>query len=406
MASFRYKSVSDNGEVVQGTLEASDQGAAVSQLHLMGHTPVRVEAAGGGGLLDLLSVEVLPARAAAGSELATLTRKLATLLRAELPLDRALELLSELCEKPATKKMVTRLLTAIRGGASLADALDKEERSFPNYYRSMVRAGETGASLEAVLARLADFLERAQQVRGQLRSALIYPAFLLITAGVSLVVLLIFVLPAFQPMFEDAGAKLPWVTQAVIDFGAFVRAAWWAIAALVLVLALGLRLHLGTPAGRLWWHKQMLRIPVLGALWLKGDVARFARTLGTLLANGVALLTALKLVREVMSNAALSEGIAAVEPDVKAGRGLAAPLSENPLYPPLLVQLIRVGEESGRLEDMLLKLAEIYDQESEETTRRLMAMLVPVLTLGLGGLIAFIVASVLFALFSVNELVL
>ena len=174
----------------------------------------------------------------------------------------------------------------------------------------------------------------------------------------------------------------------------------------LLALILGVRLHLSTPAGRLWWHERVLRIPVIGSLWLKGDVARFARTLGTLLANGVALLTALKLVREVMGNAALAQGVAAAEPDVQAGRGLAAPLGENPLFPPLLVQLIRIGEESGKLEDMLLKLAEIYDQESAETTRRLMALLVPVLTLGLGGLIAFIVASVLFALFSVNELVL
>lgn len=406
MASFRYKSVSAGGDVVQGTLEARDQGAAVNQLHLMGHTPVRVEAAGGSGLLDLLNLEIGTARPANGGELATLTRKLATLLRAELPLDRALELLTDLTARPATQKMVTRLLTAIRGGSSLADALDKEANAFPSYYRSMVRAGETGASLDTVLARLADFLERAQAVRGQLRSALVYPAFLLVTAGVSLVVLLAFVLPSFQPMFEDAGAELPVITQVVVGFGSLVRDAWWAIALAVLALGLGLRLHLGTEAGRLFWHGLALRVPVLGPLWLKGDVARFARTLGTLLANGVALLTALNLVREVMSNAALADGIAAAAPDVQAGRGLAAPLGENPLYPSLLVQLVRVGEESGRLEDMLLKLAEIYDQESEETTRRLLALLVPVLTLGLGGLIAFLVASVLFALFSVNDLVL
>ncbi len=405
MVRFRYKSVSDSGELVHGILEARDQGAAVSQLHLMGHTPVRVETASS-GLAELLNKEVLPARPAAGSELVTLTRKLATLLRAELPLDRALELLTELCEKPPTKQMVTRLLQAIRGGASLADAMDTEARTFPNYYRSMVRAGEAGASLDVVLARLADFLERSQQVRAQLRSALIYPAFLLVTAGASLVILLTFVLPTFQPMFEDAGAELPLSTEALIAFGAFMHQAWWAIMLALLALVLGVRLHLSTPAGRLWWHERVLRMPVIGLLWLKGDVARFARTLGTLLANGVALLTALKLVREVMGNAALAQGVAAAEPYVQAGRGLAAPLGENPLFPPLLVQLIRIGEESGRLEDMLLKLAEIYDQESAETTRRLMALLVPVLTLGLGGLIAFIVASVLFALFSVNELVL
>jgi general secretion pathway protein F len=302
--------------------------------------------------------------------------------------------------------MVGRLLAALRGGSSLADALEKEARTFPAYYRAMVRAGEIGGSLESVLSRLADFLERAQETRGKLRSALIYPIFLLVTAGVSLAILLTFVIPAFQPMFEDAGTQLPLVTRIVIGFGAFVREAWWMILLALAVAVVALQLHLGTPAGRLWWHRQVLRLPVVGELWVKGDVARFARTLGTLLGNGVPLLQALELVRDVMSNAALAAGVTAVQPDVKAGRGLAAPLSENRLYPALLVQLLKVGEESGRLEDMLLKLAEIYDQESEDTMRRLLALLVPVLTLGLGALIAFIVSSILFALFSVNELVL
>lgn len=406
MASFRYKSVAGDGAVVQGRLEASDRDGAVARLRQMGHLPVRVEAGGGGRLVDLLQMEVTPTRAAPGNELATLTRKLATLLKAELPLDRALELLSELTERKATRSMVGRLLAALRGGSSLADALDKEAKDFPSYYRAMVRAGEIGGSLESVLSRLADFLEKAQETRGKLRSALIYPLFLLVTAGVSLAILLTFVIPAFQPMFDDAGAELPMVTQIVIAFGTFVRGAWW----IVLVgLALGLvalQAHLGTPAGRLWWHRQLLRVPVAGALWVKGDVARFARTLGTLLGNGVPLLRALELVREVMSNAALSAGVTAVEPDVKAGRGLAAPLSENPLFPVLLIHLLRIGEESGRLEDMLLKLADIYDQQSEETMRRLLALLVPVLTLGLGGIVTFIVSAILFALFSVNELVL
>jgi general secretion pathway protein F len=406
MAQFRYKSVTGDGEVVQGRLEAGDQDGAVARLHQMGHLPVRVEAAGGGRLLAALNRDVLPARPAQSGELVTLTRKLATLVKAELPLDRCLELLTGLTDRKATRAMVARLLAALRGGSSLADALDKEPRTFPNYYRAMVRAGEIGGSLESVLSRLADFLERAQETRGKLRSALIYPIFLLVTAGVSLAILLTFVIPAFQPMFEDAGTQLPLVTRIVIGFGAFVREAWWMILLALAVAVVGLQLHLGTPAGRLWWHRQVLRLPVVGELWVKGVVARFARTLGTLLGNGVPLLQALELVRDVMSNAALAAGVTAVQPDVKAGRGLAAPLSENRLYPALLVQLLKVGEESGRLEDMLLKLAEIYAQASEETMRRLLALLVPVLTLGLGALIAFIVSSILFALFSVNELVL
>lgn len=406
MPDFHYKSVTGDGEVVEGSLEAGDQNGAVARLHQMGHLPVRVEAARGGRLADLLSKEVLPARGTQGGELTTLTRKLATLMKAELPLERALELLAELTEREAAKAMVIRLLAALREGSNLADALDKEAKVFPTYYRAMVRAGEVGGSLDSVLTRLADFLERTQQAGSELRSALIYPLFLLITAGASIAVLLVFVVPTFQEMFDDAGTELPVITQIVIGFGTFVRQFWWIFLLALASGFVGLQVHLRTPVGRLWWHRLTLRLPVAGSLWMKTDVARVARTLSTLLGNGVPLLNALELAHEVMSNAALSAGVANVLPDVKAGRGLAAPLSEQQHFPKLLIHLLRIGEESGRLEEMLSKLADIYDQESEETLRRLLALLVPVLTLGLGGLIAFIVASVLLALFSVNELVL
>ena len=406
MPLFHYKSVAEGGDVVEGQLEASDQEAVVVRLQRLGQVPLKVEAAGGGFSLDFLKQDVSFRSGARGGEIAALTRQIATLLSAGLPLDRALEIMLELAETLQLRRMVNRILDKVRGGATLADALDEEEGSFPVYYRSMVRAGEAGATLEAVLTRLADFMERSQALRAHIRSAMIYPTILLTIAGGSVVVLLNFVVPTFEPMLADAGKDIPLPTQIVIVFGHLFNDYWWALLLAVLATVIGVRGLLARPASRLWLHGRLLRIPLVGPVWTKVDVARFARTLSTLLSNGVTLISALALTREVLGNAALANVLLKIEPDVKAGRGLAEPLAESGLYPILAVQLLRVGEESGHLEDMLAKLAEIYDEESRTAIQRALALLVPLLTLGLGVLIAFIISSILLALFSINELAL
>ncbi len=404
MPLFHYKSVAESGDVVEGQLEASDQAAVIGRLQRLGQVPLKVEAANGGFSLDFLKQDISLRSGARSGEIATLTRQIATLLSAGLPLDRALEILLELAATAQLRRMVGRVLDQVRGGATLADALDKEEGSFPIYYRSMVRAGEAGATLEAVLTRLAEFMERSQALRAHIRSALIYPTILLVMAGASVVVLLTFVVPTFEPMLADAGEAIPLPTRIVILAGHLFSAFWWALLLAILVAVLGVRGLLARSASRLWLHSRLLRVPLAGPVWTKVDVARFARTLSTLLSNGVTLITALALTREVLSNAALAAALLKVEPDVKAGRGLAEPLAESGLFPILAVQLLRVGEESGRLEDMLAKLAEIYDEESRTAIQRALALLVPLLTLGLGVLIAFIISSILLALFSINEL--
>lgn len=404
MPVFHYKSVAESGEVVEGQLEASDQSAVVVRLQRQGQMPLKVEAAGSGFSLDFLKKDISFRSGARPGEITTLTRQIATLLGAGLPLDRALEILLELAGAEQQRRMVGRILDDVRGGATLADALDKEEGSFPVYYRSMVRAGEVGATLEAVLTRLADFMERSQALRANLRSALIYPTILLLVAGISVVVLLTFVVPTFEPMLADAGAEIPLPTQMVILAGDLFSNFWWAMLLGLLVLVLGVQAMLARPASRLWLHGRLLRLPLLGTVWTKVDVARFARTLSTLLSNGVTLISALALTREVLGNAALAEILQRIEPDVKAGRGLAEPLAESGLFPILAVQLLRVGEESGHLEDMLAKLADIYEDESRTSIQRALALLVPILTLSLGVLIAFIISSILLALFSINEL--
>lgn len=406
MPTFHYKSVAESGEVVEGQLEASDQTAAISRLQRLGHVPLKIDSAASGLSLDFLKQDVSFRRGLGPRDITSLTRQVATLLGAGLPLDRALDILVETAEQAPQRRLVSKVVEEVRGGASLADALDKQEDSFPVYYRSMVRAGEAGATLEAVLERLADFMERAQATRAQLRSSLIYPIILLVVACLSLAVMLTFVVPTFKPLLDDAGTKLPLSTQIVIAAGDIFQAYWWLMLLGAVAAVFGLRAALARPTTRLWCHRHLLRLPLAGQLWVKIDVARFARTLSTLLSNGVVLLSALALTREVLSNAALADALGGIEPDVKAGRGLAEPLAESGLFPILAVQLLRVGEESGHLEEMLAKLAEIYDADAATTIQRLLALLVPTLTLGLGLLIAFIIASILMALFSINELVL
>jgi general secretion pathway protein F len=268
----------------------------------------------------------------------------------------------------------------------------------------MVRAGETGGALREVLARLARYLDEAEALREQVKSALVYPILLLILAGLSIVVLLTIVLPQFTPLFEGAGAELPWLTRAVILTGEGVQRYGW----LLLLAALGavwlVRRQLKRPARRAQIDRWLLRLPVLGELLAKIDTARFARALGTLLANGVPPLTALAIVQDALANATLRRALGDAAAVMKEGGGLAAPLGRAGVFPRLAVHLLGVGEESGQLDPMLLKIAEVFDRDVRSTIERLMTLLVPALTIVLGLIIAVIITAVLMAILSAYDL--
>ena len=403
MPHYRYKAVTSAGEIIEGVIDAADRQAVVDRLHAQGSTPIRAEEAAGRPVRSL-SLFGRRRRRLDPTTVMHATRELATLLRAGLTVDRAFSVLAEISDDDAVRAFLDEVLRSVRGGATLADALVPHKESLPPYYIGLVRAGEAGGALESVMTRLAEALERAQALRESVRSAMYYPAFVLIMSVLTLVVLFTLVIPEFRPMFEDSGHAMPASLAAIIAISDGLKAYWWAIVAALLVVILGIRQYVGTPEGRQRIDRGILRVPLAGDLVTKLEVARFSRTLGTLLANGVMVLNALSITAEAISNRSIAEALMSLSNRLKRGEGLAAPLTETGIFPRLAVQLVQVGEESGQLEEMLLRVADIYDEEVKRTLQRLLAMLVPVMTICIGIFVAGIIATMLTAILSSYDL--
>lgn len=403
MAIFLYKAVSRDGETQEAEREAADEGALVAALQAEGLIPIWVRPAEAGGFsLGLFR----SGRVRFGhKDVALFTRELLTLLQAGLPLDRALNVLLDLTAKePKLHGLIDRILKLVKGGAQLSDALDAQAGVFSRFYVNLVRAGEAGGALDVVLERLSEYLERTKELRDTVVTALIYPMILLVMAVVSLMVLLLFVVPQFMELFESAGKELPVPTQIVIGLAEGLRGYWWLMALVVTGIVVLLKTQLADPRYRPGWHKRLLWAPLVGDLVRKIETSSFSRTLATLLQNGVPLLTSLSIVRETLNNVAAAERLEIAVVSVKEGSGLAAPMAEVGWLPTLAVQMIKLGEESGHLPDMLERVANTYDKEVRTAVQRLLALLEPILIVGLGIVIAGIIASILMAILSVNDL--
>ncbi len=404
MPRYRYEAVDAAGEVVRDELDAATLDAAVARLRDQGLLPLTVNEAKGGFLRGGFGQPLFSKRRALSRKaVALLTQQLASLLHAGMPLDRALTILIGVTEDAQARPVMERVQERVRGGSSLADALEMQG-VFSRFYLNMVRAGEAGGALDVVLKRLTEFLERSQALRETVTSALIYPIILLSVSALSVIILLTFVVPQFQRLFADAGKALPLATQIVIAVGDGFRYYWWVGAILFVLLSAVARQQLSQPESRARWDNWFLRLPLFGDLIAKVETARLSRTLGTLLGNGVSMLNALAIARETLSNQVLAGALGEVAEHVKTGRGLADPLLEASRFPKLAVQMIRVGEETGQLQEMLLQVADAYDGEVQTAVKRLLTLLEPALILGLGVIIAGIIMSILVAILSLNEL--
>lgn len=401
MPAFRYKVLTEGGEPTEGRLDFADKAAAIEHFRQLGQLPIRIEPVGL-ALADTLAV--LRGRGLEGRDLALATRQLATLAEAGMPLDRALDFAAKAAERPATRAALSRTRERLTGGASLSDALAADAGCFPPVYIAMVRAGEAGGAIGAVMARLADFLERADGARRQVQTALIYPAILMMAALAILTLMVTVVLPQFDTLFADAGTKLPWGARLVVAGAEGVRSYGGAVALALLGGVLVLARALQRPAFRLGWDHALLRLPLAGPLARKAEAARFCRTLAALLANGVGHLTALAIVQGVLGNRFLRAQLTELIAGLKDGQGLAEPLARLGMLPPLALQLVRLGEETGKLDAMLGRAADLLEGDVREAMTRLMGLLTPVLTILLGVGVAAVIGAVLSAILSVYDL--
>jgi general secretion pathway protein F len=415
LAQFQYRAADPEGKVVEGTIEAAEAAAVVARLQDRGLIPIRVGAAtgdakakgkpGAGGAAARLSLPAVTVvkRRLSQKDLLIVTQELSTLLSAGLPLDRSLATLTELADKPDLKAVLGDVLQSVRGGKSLAEALSKH-RFFPSLYVNMVRAGEVGGFLEAVLERLLEYLERSQELRDEARAALAYPVVLTAAMGVSILVLLTYVLPKFSALFDDMGKALPLSARVVMAVSEAVRNYWWLGLALIAAVVFAVRYYLRTPKGSLAWDQWKLRLLVVGDVVRKMEVAKIARTLGTLLKSGVPMVQALGIVKEITGNQVVARSLAEVEVGVREGAGVSEPLARSGVFPPLAIQMIAVGEDTGKLDEMLLKVAGYFDREVRVRIQQFTRLLEPVLILVMGLAVGFIVVSMLSAIFSVNDL--
>jgi len=407
MPLYRYKAVNSAGDVDAGELEAANEAEIVDRLRDRGLMPMQVMAAVERGAARRPGERKgwFAPRRVTRSHVLSFTQELATLLKAGLPLDRALEILINLAVAPPVARLLQAVRDAVRGGRSLSQALDMHREVFSRFYVNIVRAGEAGGALGTVLSRLADTMERNKELRESVKSALIYPTILVFVAVASVMILLVYVVPQFQATFAQAGKALPLPTEIVIVAGTTLRKYWWLLLLCVLAGAWLFRRWLARPMVRFRWDERLLRWPLIGDVIAKVEVARFARTLATLLGNGVTLLAGLSIVKETMTNTVLAHALDGVVTRLREGKGFGRPLAETGLYPRLATQMILVGEESGQLEEMLNRVADVYDREVAMAIRRFLAILEPVLIVGLAIMVICIVLSIWMGIIGMTELV-
>ncbi|MBI4474837.1 MAG: type II secretion system F family protein [Acidobacteria bacterium] len=399
MAHFSYKAVSPEGRLTHGSVDASDTRAVTQRIQDMGLIPISI----GETIIKSERGRIYFQRITR-KDVLFFTEELATLVKASLPLDRSLSIAAELASKPALRTVIQDVLKQIKGGKSLAEALSAHPKQFSRLYVNMIRAGEAGGVLDTILARLAEFQRDADDLRGHLASALIYPALLTIVGLGSIAILMFFVIPRFAAIFEDLGAPIPFSTEILLTVSDWTLRYWPIGAPAIAIVVFLVRYWLQAPGGRRQYDAWRLRTPLLGATLLKIEVGRFARTFGTLLASAVPLIGAVRIVQEITTNQIVSEAISKIADGAKRGLGVARPMRDAGVFPPLAIYLVEVGEETGRLDIMLLQLADIYDKDVRTAVKSLTSVFEPAIILVMGVIVGTVVLSMLMAIFSINEI--
>lgn len=405
MPVYAYRGLDADGKNVRGIVDAESARSARLKLRRTGVFPTDVsESSGGRTKSEARSVPRFGERIAP-QDIAVTTRQLATLIGAGIPLVESLSALIEQVEKSRLKHALTQIREQVVEGSSLADALAQHPRLFSDLYVNMVRAGEASGALDVVLARLADYTESSAELRSRIRSAMVYPAIMLSASFVILVFLVTFVVPRVTRIFVEQKQVLPLPTRILMGMSQLLLDWWIVFLALAVLFAIALRYWVRTPAGRLTFDRWRLSLPVFGKLSQKIAVARFSRTLSTLLRSGIGLLQSLDIVKNIVANRILFGAIEDARDAIREGQSIAPPLRQSGFFPPLMVHMIAVGERSGQLEEMLGKTADAYETEVETTVASLTSLLGPLMTLVMGSMVTLIVLAILLPIFQMSQMV-
>ena len=412
MGAFRYQAVEASGNSVTGVIEAEDRKAALQLLSTRGIFASQIEAAAAdaatGRSATSSTIQIQRPKIQLGGsirkkEVTAFTRQLSALLGAGIPIPQALEGLGEEEENGALRTMILKLSESVRKGSSLSAAMEEHPRVFSKLFVSMVRVGEEAGALPVVMNDLADLLEHEEEIRGEVVAAVAYPTFVLGFGIVTVAILLTVVLPKLFSMLKDMAKVLPLPTVILLKVSAFLNQYWWALLIVIVAAVAGGRWFLKNPKGALLFDRLKLRLPLIGPVFLSSALSRFARTLGTLTKAGVSLLPALKIVENTIGNLALSHFVAQVSEETRGGDSLAGPLRKLGVFPRTVIQMIDVGEESGKLPEMLLKVAEIQEREMRGRTKTLVSLLAPALILIVGALVGFMVIALLLPIFRMSR---
>ena len=400
MTTFFFRAVASDGKVRSGSLAGNNEKLVARELRKQGLTPVyvglepkgtateiKLPSFGGGKRRDVLFF----------------TQELSTLLNSSVPLDRALSITAELTEKPSFRAVVSDVLRVLKGGRSLADSLANHPSYFSELYLNMVRAGEASGALAVIFERLAEFERTRDDLRNFIVSAMIYPALLACVGAASVFILLDFVVPRFAVIFQEGHMKMPTPTRVMLAASDLVHAYGWIALAVAVALAGGWRVYTRTPAGRLWWDRARLRLPLLGDALLKAETSRFARAMATLVANSVPLVQSLGIAAATLNNKTIANALAGVAQGVKRGEGIAVPLRKAAVFPPLAAHLLTVGEETGRLDAMFARMADIYENDTRAAIKRFTSIFEPVVILVMGIMVGSLILSMLLAVTSIND---
>jgi type IV pilus assembly protein PilC len=403
-ATYEYKVRDRQGRLLEGSLEAESSQLVVSRLRQMGYVPIAVDRKDDGGLNKELKIPGLGGKTKL-KDIAVFSRQFATMINAGLSLLRALYILAEQTENKALCVVIDQVRQDVERGSSLSQALGRHPKTFSRLYVSMVKAGETGGVLDSVLLQLASTIEKQVELRRKIKSAMTYPAVVFCLCILIVAAMLLFIVPTFKNLYTQLGGTLPLLTRTLISLSTFFTSFWWLIALLIGGSYYGFRRWINTPRGRDLWDAFKLRVPVFGKLVHKTALTRFSSTLSVLLRSGVPILEALEITSETVDNAVLSRAVKDVQSSVKTGESMAKPLATHAVFPPMVTQMIAVGEETGAVDTMLDKIGEFYSQEVEATVNALTSLLEPILIIFLGAMVGGMVIALYMPMFNIIKLI-